>query len=56
MNRLDDLFAVALLVVGALCSYTCYAQTIPPGVGSRHYGAKLAMKNAVSNNTGGIAR
>jgi len=52
MNRLDDLFAVALLVVGALCSYTCYAQTIPPGVGSRHYGAKLAMKNAVSNNTG----
>jgi hypothetical protein len=47
MDRSRDLFAVASLVVFALCSFTCSAQTIPPGVGSRQNGAKLANKRGL---------
>jgi hypothetical protein len=52
MDRSRDLFAVASLVVFALCSYTCRAQTIPPGVGARQYGAKLTGKNNVQSSLG----
>jgi hypothetical protein len=43
-------FALSMLVAFVFCSGICYAQTIPPGVGSRQYGAKLAKKNDVMHN------
>lgn len=52
MDRSRDLFAVTLLVFCALCSYTCSAQTIAPGVGARQYGAKLTGKKNVLSSLG----
>src|SRR5215469_14439969 len=50
MNRVSNVFAVVLPAALAVCSYICHAQTIPPGVGSRHSGAKLAQRRGVLNN------
>jgi hypothetical protein len=47
MNRKSNAFAVVLAVVFAVCPYACYAQTIPPGVGPRHYAEKVAHRNDV---------
>lgn len=38
-----------LAVTSAFCSFICNAQTIPPGVGPRQYGAKLTTRNDVLN-------
>jgi hypothetical protein len=47
MNRASNLFAVVLPFVLGVCSFTCSAQTIPPGVASRQNGAKLANKKGL---------
>jgi hypothetical protein len=52
MNRVGNVLAVILPFVLGVCSFTSSAQTIPPGVGARQYGAKLAKKSGLSHDAG----
>lgn len=47
MKRALRVFGLVLLIGGGACFHVCCAQTIPPGVGSRQSGAKLANKTSV---------